>query len=264
MSSASEVFKMNTLNGTYVMTSTAAGTLIIIDNRKIILDLDSSHRTGLLALHTTDTTIVASLTGHGTLIVAGALNYNASALSKHMNNAIGTGLCTKATADTLNGIDLCYTIFLADVNSILGTNRYAVAVSKAGIGTRGVAGIIKLCSLTGLNAVVNVLSVLRLAMAVTGNVCNRNGNITGIKAKDLTNLSGNVSAAGDTKAGIVALALTKSLCVSVTSGISAGTAVSAGKTVTNSNYLFIFLYCKEGCSKGKNYRTNKCYNTKYS
>ena len=254
---ANEVLKVNTLNGTYLVTSSATGTLIIIDYREIILNLDGAVRTGLLALHTTDTAVVASLAGNSTLIVAGALNYNASALAKHMNNTVGTGLSTEATADTLNGINLCNAIFLADMNSILRANRYTVAVAKAGVGAGSVARIIELCSLTGLNTVVNVLSVLGLAVSVTSNISNLCLNVACRKSHDLTELSSNVSTAGDTEAGIVALALTESLCVSVTARVAAGTAVCAGETVTNCNDLFIFLNCKEGSSNSKNYCANK-------
>ena len=74
--SANEVFEVNTMHGTNLVTSSTTCTLRVIDNGEIILNLDRSLGTGLLTLHTTDTTVRAYLTCGSTLIVAGALNNN--------------------------------------------------------------------------------------------------------------------------------------------------------------------------------------------
>ena len=60
MCAADKILQMYTLNGTYIVAGSAACTLIIINYGKIILNLDCSLGTGLLTLHTTDTTNFAS------------------------------------------------------------------------------------------------------------------------------------------------------------------------------------------------------------
>jgi hypothetical protein len=257
MRTASEAFEVNTLLRTNILTSATSGTLRIINYSKIILNLDCTVRTGLLTLHTANTAVRTSLVGYSTLIVAGTLNNNSGLFANNVNNVVRTGLFAKTTADTLGRIYVSNTILRVDLDSILRTNCDTVAVAKTSIGTNGITCVRKLCSLTGLDAVVNVLSVLRLAMTVTSNECNLSINVTCSKAHDLTDLSSNVCAAGDTEAGVVTLALTESLSVTVTTGVTASTAVSTGKAITNSNNLLIFLNCKEACSKGKNNSTNK-------
>ena len=261
MSTAGEGFNVNTLLGTCLLASATACTLGVIYNGEIVLNLDCAVRTGLLTLHTADTTNRADLVGNSTLIVAGALNYNARALAYDMNNAVGTGLSAKATADTLSGIDISDTGLGIDNDSVLRTNSNTVTVAKTSEGTSTVTCIIKLCSLTGLYTVVNVLSLFGLASTVTSNVSNLSINVTCCKAYDLSDLSSNFCTAGDTEAGVVGLALTESLSIAVASGITARTAVCTGKAVTNCNNLLIFLNCEEGSSKGKNYRTNDSDNT---
>ena len=46
---------MYTLHRTYVMTNTATGTLVVINDGKIIFNLDSTVRAGLFTLATADT-----------------------------------------------------------------------------------------------------------------------------------------------------------------------------------------------------------------
>ena len=256
MSAANEGFDVNTLLGANLLTSSATCTLRVINYGEIILYLDCAVRTGLLTLHTADTAVGASLVGYSTLVMAGALNNNASLFAYNVDNVVGTGLLAKATADTESGIDIRNTVFGIDNDSIVRTNGNTVTVAKTSIAANGVTRVRELCRLTGLNTVVNVLSVLGLAMSVTSNVCNLAFNLACCETHDLCKLSRNVSTAGDTEAGVVGLTFAKSLCISVTTRITASTAVSTGKTVTNSNNLFIFLNCKEGSGNSKNYRTD--------
>ena len=259
VSTASEAFNMNTLLGTYLYTSATACTLIIINYCEIILNLNCAVRTGLLTLHTSDTTVRASLVGYSALIVAGALNSNSGLLGENVNNTVGTGLFAKTASDTLGRINLSNTVFDIDVDSILRTNCDTVAVAKTSIGTNGVARVSKLCSLTGLNTVVNVFSVLGLAVTVTSNVSNLGINVACSKTQDFTDLSSYVCAAGDTKAGVIALTLAESLCVSIAAGVTARTTVSAGETVTDCNYLFVLLNCEERSCYCKHYCADKSY-----
>ncbi len=263
MSSADEILQMNTLHGTNIVTSSAARTLIIINCGEIILYLDCSLGTGLLTLHTADASVGAGLTGNSTLVVAGALNDNSGGIVNDVDNVVGTGLGTEAAADTLLGIDLSDALLWIDGNGISGTNCHTVTVAKAGIGAKTVARIIEVCRHAGLDAVVSELSVLGLAGSVAGYVSNLLNNVAGSKAHNLTDLLGNTVTAGDTKAGVVTLALSKSLRIAVTARIAAGTAICTGETVTDSNNLLILLNGEEGSCYGKNDRTNKSNNSKY-
>ena len=264
MSAADEVTEVYTLYGTNIVTSATACTLAVIYGSKIVLNLDSTLGTGLLTLHTADTAVGACLTGYSTLVVAGALYNNANSILNEVDNVVGTSLLAEAAADTLLGVDLCDTLFLIDSNRISGTNVHTVTVAKAGIGALTVTGVVHISSKTGVNAVVNELSLLGLAGAVAGYVSNLLNNVTGSKTHDLTDLLSNTVATGNTEAGVVALTLTESLCISVTAGVTASTAVCTGEAVTNGNNLFILLYSEEGSSYGKYYRADEGYNRKYN
>ena len=57
MSRTNKAAFVDTVNGTSLSTLTTARAKLIIDDRKVINDLDSTVRTGLLALHTTNATV---------------------------------------------------------------------------------------------------------------------------------------------------------------------------------------------------------------
>ena len=67
---ADEVAEMNTLHRAHIVAYATTRTLIIINYGKIILNLDSAVRTGLLALAAADTAVKADLANLGALIVA--------------------------------------------------------------------------------------------------------------------------------------------------------------------------------------------------
>ena len=262
MSSADEILQMNTLHGTNIVTSSAARTLIIINCGEIILYLDCSLGTGLLTLHTADASIGTGLTGNSTLVVAGALNDNSGGIVNDVDNVVGTGLGTEAAADTFLGIDFSDALLGIDGNGISGTNRHTVTVAEAGIGAKTVARIIEVCRHAGLDTVVSKLSVLGLAGSVAGYVSNLLNNVASSKAHNLTDLLGNTVTTGSTEARVVGLALGESSCIAVTAGEAAGTAVCAGKTITNCRRTLVNGNCKEGCGKSKDYCTYQSDNRK--
>ena len=258
MCAADEVFEMNTLYGTCIVASATTCTLIIVNNSKIILNCNCAMRTGLLTLHTADTAVGACLTCNSALVMAGALNNDSAGLGEHVDNALRTGLSTEAATDTSNGINLGNAVLGIDVNSVLGTNLHTVAVTKTSEGTLGVTGEGKLNCLTGLNSVVNVLSVLCLALTVTTNEGNLLNNVACSETHNLCNLSSYVSTTGSTEAGVIGLALGESSGIAVTTGEATSTAVRTGKAITNCSSTLIHLNSEEAGSKGKNDCTNKC------
>ena len=120
VSAADEVALVNTVYGTSLCTSATAGAKIVVDGGEIVLNSDSTLRTGLLTLHTTDTTVGAVLTGESTLILVGALNNHACGVVDKMDDTVGTLAYTDATTDTLAGVNVSYTVFNSD--SILRTS----------------------------------------------------------------------------------------------------------------------------------------------
>ena len=94
------------MHGTSLNTRTAAGTLRVVNGRKVVDNGNRTVRTSLLTLHTADTAIRASLTGDGALIVARAFDHNAGNIGNKMNDTVGTLACANATTDTSLGIDV--------------------------------------------------------------------------------------------------------------------------------------------------------------
>lgn len=243
--------------GTNLYAGATAGAERIVDGRQVIDNSDRAVRTGLLALHTADTAVGAYLTCNSALIVAGALNNDSAGLGEHVDDALRTGLSTKATTDTSNGINLSNAVLGIDVNSVLRTNSHTITVAETSEGTLSVTGEGKLNCLTGLNSVVNVLSVLCLALAVTTNESNLLSNVACGETHDLCNLSCYVSTTGSTEAGVIGLALGESCGVAVTTREATSTTVRTGKAITNCSSTLIYLNSKEAGSKGKNDCTNK-------
>ena len=74
MGAADEIAEMYTLNRTYVVTISAAGTLTVIDGRKIVYYLYCSLGTGLLALAAGYTAVQTNLAHLSALVVTRAFN----------------------------------------------------------------------------------------------------------------------------------------------------------------------------------------------
>ena len=249
---ADKALDVNTLHRASLVTCATTGTLGVVDGCKVVFNLNCALGTNLLALHTTDTTVRAELTNNSALVMAGALNKNSGLLANDVNNAVGTSLSAKATANALLRIDLSDALLSIDNDCALRTNCHTVAVAETSISTVAVAGISAgLNSRACLNAVVNILSLLGLASAVAGYVCNLCINVAGCKTHDLGELSSNVCSTGSTETGIIGSTLAKSLSVSVASGVTASATVSAGETVTDRNGSLVLLYAEEYRRKGK-------------
>ena len=259
MRSADEAAFVDAMYGTNLYACAAAGAKIVVDGRKVVLYGDSAVGTGLLALHTADTTVGTELTNNSALIVAGALNENSGLLAYDVDYAVRTSLSAEAAAYALLRINLSDATLGIDNDCILGTNRHTVAIAKTSVGTVTVTCVAAvLGSGTGLDAVVNELSLFGLASAVAGYVSNLLINLACRKAQNFGELSSNVRATGSTEAGIVGLTLAESLCVSVTTGESTSTAVGTGKAITNSCSTLVLFYCKENRGKRKKNCTNYC------
>lgn len=90
MRAADKVVKVYALNGTYVVTGTAAGTLLIIYRCEVINDLNSAFGTGFLTLSAGDTAVLTYLAHLSALVVAVTLNDDLRGIVYEVNYAVGT------------------------------------------------------------------------------------------------------------------------------------------------------------------------------
>jgi hypothetical protein len=261
VSSANEVARIYTFYGANACALSAIYTLFIIYGRKIIYYRDSTGRTVFLALSACDTTALAHLAHLCALVMITALYSHARSISYDVDYRIGTFTLAETAAYTFLGVYLRY-VFLIYLDSITGTHSYAVTVAKTSEGTLSVTCKEELCAGAGCRAGIIVFSFLGSARAVTSNVGNLLHNVACGESHNFTNLFCHAVTAGNTEAGIIGHAVSKCLCITVASGEAASTAVCTGKAITNCSNLLVFLNCKEGSGKSKNYSTNKCNNYK--
>ena len=249
MSAADEVALVDTVNGTNLCTSATAGTKIVVDSGEIVLDGDSTLGTGLLTLHTADTTVGAILTGESTLILVGALNDNAGGVVDEVDDTVGALAYTDATADTLAGVNVSYAVF--NGNSLLGTNSCTVAVAKACEGAVLVTAVSHVGGKAGLVTLVVALSGCSVARTVAGNECNLLNNVLCLNAEDGRDILCGAVATGHTEVGLVGRLFSKSFSIAVASGVTARATVSTGQAVTDSNSGLVLLDSKEYACQGE-------------
>lgn len=253
VSSANEVAFVDAVDGANLYARAATGAEGVIDGSKVVLNGDSALRTGLLTLHTADTTVGAVLTCESTLILVGALHNHAGGVVDKVDDTVGTLAYADAAADTLAGVNVSYAVFNGD--GVLRTNSCAVAVAEAGVGAVLVTAVCHVCGETGLVALIVALSGCSLASTVAGYESNLLDNVFGLNAEDGSDtLCGRVTA-GHAEVGLVGGLFSESLCIAVTSGVAASATVSAGETVTDSHCGLILLDCEEYAGQGEECRT---------
>ena len=99
------------MHGASLGTIAAADTFFIVDDCKIMLNVNCVVLAGLLAFSTADTAVCTRFSRYRTLIVIGAENNNARSALNEMNNVIGTNSGTHTTTDTELRINLGNTVF---------------------------------------------------------------------------------------------------------------------------------------------------------
>ena len=171
-----------------------------------------------------------------------------------MYNSVGTGARADAATDTLGRLDPCYAA--VHRNSTVGAGGGTVATAKAGVGAYLLARIEKVLDTAAVIAAVLVLGLCRVTRAVAGNVGNLLNDVLSLNAKDLGNSASSAVTAGNAKVSFGSSALGKRLCISVTARVAASAAVSAGKTVADSEDGRILLDGEILVSQKKKYVTN--------
>ena len=257
MCAADEVALVDTMNGANLGTLAAAGTLVVVDNGKVVNNLDSIVRAGLLALAAGDTAVLAALANCRALIVIRALYNDANGILNEMNNMMRTLTGAHTAADALGGIDLGNAVINSD--SVLRTDSYAIAVTKAGVSTELITRVAEASNSTALNAVVDVSALGSLTVAVAGNVSNLLYNVLRLNAEDGSDLLRALVSAGNAEVGGSSLTLRKSLGISIATRVAASAAVGAGEGVTDSEELLVLLDAEELIGESKNDTTNDRY-----
>ena len=255
--SADEAALVDAVYGTNLNACAAACAKALIDGSEVILNGDRTVGTGLLALHTADTAVLAVLTSVCTLIVVRALNDNALGVVDKVDDAVGTLSDADAAADTLLGVNSGNAVL--NLDSVLRTYRNAVAVAEAGVGAESVTAIGHIGGAAGFLALIVVLSFNNVAGTVAGNVSNLLNNLSSLNAENCSDALSGVVTAGDTEVGLIGGLLSKSLCVAVTSRVSAGAAVSARQTVTDGNGGLVLLNAEEDVCKSEDNRADCAY-----
>ena len=251
MRSADEVTLVDAMHGTNCRTLTASGAEGVVDGSEVIDNLDSTVRTGLLTLHTADTAVGAELSCHGALVVVGAFDYHTGGILDKVDNAVGTLSYADATADTLSGVNSCYTVLHGD--SILGTSHSTVAVAETRVVTYLVTAVNHVCGETGLVSLVLELSVGHVAGAVARNVSDLLDNVCRLNAEDSGDLLSGRVATGHAEVGGLGSLVGESLGIAVTAGEATRTAVCTGEALTDSYSGLILLHRKEYCGEGEKY-----------
>lgn len=262
MSAADEIPRMNTLDGTNLVTLAATGALLVIYGGKVVYNLYGIVRTVLLTFAAGDTAVEANLSYLSTLVMAAALNDHARGVVYKMYNTVGTGLYAQTAADTTAGVDLGDELLLVDADGISRTDLHTVTIAKASEGAISVAGVAHICRHAGLGTYVLILSLGGLAGAVAGNVCHLLHNVSRLKAHNSRDLLGGIVAAGNAEAGVVGFTIAESLCIAVTAGEAAGTAVGAGKAISDRRYTLVLLHSEENGGHGEKHRAEDGNNYK--
>jgi len=242
---------VDSVNGTSLNAESAAGALGMVEKGKILVHCDCTVRAGACALGASDTAVCTHLTCDCALVVVRASDSDDGAVLLHLDGAVRTGLGTDTAAGAEGGNDLCYAV--GDDYSFVGTSSRAVAKTDAGIRTYVFAFPMLSRFFTGCKAVAEVLFILlgSLAGAVASDVSEELDSFSCFNAEDRCDILRSRISAGNAEVGLADLALGKSACVSVASAVAAGTAVRAGKGITDSEEFFVLLYAEENVRNGK-------------
>ena len=126
MRSADEVTRVNALHRTYVVALAAAGTLRIVDGRKVVYYLYRALGTGLFTLSAGDTAVKTYLSYLRALVVAITLHDNLSGIVHKVDDSVGAGLYAQTASDASTGVDLGNTLLLIDADGISGADLHKI------------------------------------------------------------------------------------------------------------------------------------------
>ena len=238
---ADECVLADNMDGTNIGTETATDALFIIDNGKVLVHGDSTVGAGPHALCASETTVGAHLSCERALVVVGASDRHNGLFLEYLDSAARTGLRAETATGTACGNYRCYAVL--DNDSLVGTNRRAVAATYAREGTNVFALPLLSRLFTRGHSVAEVLFVLlgSLAGTVTSNVSVLSFSRRSLNTENCRNILRSLCAAGNTEVCSGGLTLADSSCIAVASAEAAGSAVASGERVTDLKEFFILL-----------------------
>jgi len=260
---ADECVLADNMDGTNIGTETATDALFIIDNGKVLVHGDSTVGAGSHALCASETSVCAHLSRERALVVVGASDSHDGILFEYLDSAARTGLRAETATGTACGNNRCNAVF--DNDSLVGTNRRAVAETYAREGTNVFAIPMLSRLFTRGHSVAEVLFVLlgSLAGTVTSNVSVLSFSYRSLNTENCRNILRSLCAAGNTEVCRGGFALADSSCITVASAEAAGSAIASGKGITDLKESFVFFNSEEVVSYGKYYSANRRYSKTY-
>ena len=250
-----EVRDEDTTDGAIFCADLAFVAKAVIDGGEVILNLDRARGAILFALFTSDTSVTALLSCQSALILVITSDKHSLDVVHNADYSSRASLCAKSATDAFSRIDMRHSVL--DADSLLRTDLDTVAKSDTTVGTFSVAAVHSLYRLAGANTHVIHLMSGMLAVAVTVYDRHLLDNVLCLDAKNSGDILRALVSTGDTKVSLVTSALCESLCITVASRISAGTTVSTGETVADSEGALILFYSKENVCNGKECGANE-------
>ena len=233
----------------------AADAFFIINGCKEVFNFDCFCRAVLLAFHAADTAVLAFFANNSAFFMVRAGDDRFFSFRYDRNEMVGAFCNAKAASRTFFRVNFCNTVY--DADCIMGANGCAVAASEASEKACAFSAIEHFCCCAGVESLINfflnLFVTITAAMYESGNrFCN-----LGFNAKNLADCFYGYFTAGTAKVcggfGIFG----KSFCISVTTGKTAGSAVCAGKAVTNFAFDRVYFNSHEMGRKDKKKGTCK-------
>lgn len=224
--------------------------LVVIDLSVEVDHMDRIMLAGLLALHTADTGDLADLHSLSALVVVAAQDMSLLTIRYQRDNVLRASLNAQTAGYALILIDHGQPVL--DNDCILRAYCCTVALAQTPVITGAVAGEHQRCCLTGINAVIDILGRSVAADTITVNHSSSADHLACRLAEDLCTLFCHIRAAGRAKTDLGCTSCQR-CSITVTTGKTAGTAVSAGKYFPDFQLYLINGYGKDnGSHREKN------------
>ena len=228
--------------GALALAEATANAFIIINARKIVLDLNGICGTYLFALFTTDTRVFARLARIRALVLVIAHNNDRFIFLNETYHALRAGIGTKTATDAKICINVCNAVL--DAYRANGTNRCAIAISKTAKPTGIRTAIHHRSRAAGRISLIFSLFFRRLAISVTVNESNARILRLHLYTEKLSQRVCGILTAGNAKIGL-GFSASQSRRIIVTALKSASTAIYTGQASADIFNSFVLFYAEK-------------------
>ena len=250
-----EFEKIDATYRTNIVTFATTCALVIVNLSAEVFNLNCICRTNLRTLHTADTACLTLFSCNSTLFVVFAKNCCFFHVEgEEVNKTAGTSFNAHLTSLTLIRVDSCNAV--AKEDSLIRTNLYTVTETDTAVYAVFRSAEKLSCNLAGFNTAVLELFFYIIFVTLAHNCCYHWYHFACGETHNISYCLCGVVTAGDTKSTFLSFALSKSTCIAVTACVTAGTAVSTGKRITDGEELFILFDTEENVRNGKYDRAN--------